>query len=875
LTPKATNDFWQSTAPVEIVLTNSYAPGGITWSGTNGLKVVSATDAKLVFTPTNSVATNYVVKAASTGSPNGYDVCTVNVYRVEMTPKATNVCWLSSAPVEIVLTNSYAPGGITWSGTNGLKVVSATDAKLVFTPTNSVATNYAVKATATAFTNCYDICAVSVMKVELDGLRVYDPKLENAGNSEITYKIYGPASGFMPRLELTVMDGATEVACVVQKTDASPVIGAGITTNWDGKWGTTKAGTNTAHKGKLADPKQYKMELMVYESAAATTATWTNKFDLYVVRLGINAIGFDGVNANEWIPLTYHATIPAHTNDGLSDVAERYAIPQEAGALTSLLWRLGKETNNNLNVDFTFGPNAGHARSEETPWTGIFMPPQDIGTPGAQEDDSFNYPVCYKAESKVKMAIRTSAGAWSQVQTNEIPASALGYDIPVHPVSLNVTWNGSELEPVAAGGNEDIAPDSVVIMQSTNTLPSAVGLTTETFSYTWTYRHNGATNSIPGSFTTSHRIYRVVDVPKLPWGISNPTNRPWVAALDYAVNWATAANDAESVATKITEQINSGGLGLKYDSPGGGGTEGGVHNYGDYANRTPLRLANFLLFLNGGAVENRLRTWLPPPDNFAESPADIVNCTDCGTLTVAFSSILGSPLVLTQLNSAHSCNEIKAIGREGDGWQKPFVRPDGSGGFGYHAFAGMNNNIWDACLKVEVGDPTVGGVRTGEAIPLGMVRTLANPASATAPVPFGPIAANGTVVITKVYDQANHRGVVPDAVSFRCTAVAGGQATFRVDCGRNGSTNIYIPNVPVTGQNSGTVSTNGVNIIDFTITQGTVLFTVGNEFMCKLKYDFSEYRSALAAPDWDKMDGVDPGRTPATTFTPYTSMEVE
>jgi hypothetical protein len=45
--------------------------------------------------------------------------------------------------------------------------------------------------------------------------------------------------------------------------------------------------------------------------------------------------------------------------------------------------------------------------------------------------------------------------------------------------------------------------------------------------------------------------------------------------------------------------------------------------------------------------------------------------------------------------------------------------------------------------------------------------------------------------------------------------------------------------------------------------------------MCKLKYDFSEYRSALAAPDWDKMDGVDPGRTPATTFTPYTSMEVE
>jgi hypothetical protein len=775
--------------------------------------------------------------------------------------------------VEIVLTNSYAPGGITWSGTNGLKVVSATDAKLVFTPTNSAATNYAVKATASAFTNCYDICVVSVMKVELDGLRVYDPKLENAGNSEIKYKIYGPASGFMPRIELTVMDGATEVACIVRKTDASPVIGAGITTNWDGKWGTTKAGTNTAYKGKLADPKQYKMELMVYESAAATTATWTNKFDLYVVRLGINAIGFDGVNANEWIPLTYHATIPAHTNDGLSDVAERYAIPQEAGALASLLWRLGKETNNNLNVDFTFGPNAGHARSEETPWTGIFMPPQDIGTPGAQEDDSFNYPVCYKAESKVKMAIRTSAGAWSQVQTNALPAAQLGYSIADHPIALIVTWKGAELEPVTAGANTDIAPNTVIVMQSTNTLPSAVGLTSESFSYTWTYRHNGATNSIPGSFTTSHRIYRVVDVPKLPWNISNPTTRPWVAALDYAVNWATAANDAESVATKITEQINSGGLGLKYDSPGGGGRGRGASNYGDYANGTALRLANFLLFLNGGAIESRLHTWSAFAGR-ALSPSDIVNCSDCATLTVAFSSILGSPLVLTQLNDAHSCNEIKAIGREAGGWKKPFANAAGTeGGFAYHAFAGMNAKIWDACLKVGVGDPTVGGVRTDEAISSGMVRTLANPASATVPAPVGPIAANGTVVITKVYDEPTHRGVVPSDVSFRCTAVAGGKARFLVDCGRNGSASIDVPAV-VNGGNSGTISANGVNIIDFTITQGTVLFAAGNEFRCAMNYNFGEYRSALAAPDWDK-NGLESGRTPATTFTTYPVMQVE
>ncbi len=168
VTPNATNVCWQTSNPVEIVLTNSYAPGGITWSGTNGLKVVSATDAKLVFTPTNSVATNYAVKAEATEFPNCFDTATVNVYRVELTPRTTNVWWQTSNPVEIVLTNSYAPGGIIWSGTNGLKVISATDAKLVFTPTNSVATNYAVKAVATGFPNCCDTATVNVYRVELE-----------------------------------------------------------------------------------------------------------------------------------------------------------------------------------------------------------------------------------------------------------------------------------------------------------------------------------------------------------------------------------------------------------------------------------------------------------------------------------------------------------------------------------------------------------------------------------------------------------------------------------------------------------------------------------------------------------------------------------
>ncbi|MEO5367581.1 MAG: hypothetical protein H7831_14745 [Magnetococcus sp. WYHC-3] len=718
---------------------------------------------------------------------------------------------------------------------------------------------------------CSDTIRSTVLKVDLDGLRVYDPKLENAGSAEIKYKIDGPASDFSPRIELTVMDAAAEVACIVRRTDASPVIGTEIAKNWDGKWGIKKDGTDTAHKGKFADPKQYKMELKVYESAAATTAFCTKEYDLYIVRLGVTEIKFEGQAANECYPLQYHNAKDADDADGKASAADCYAVPQTAGTLQDLVWRLGDEASNSANVDITAGADKGKSRSEVTPYAETFYPPQDTGTAGGVEDDSFNYPICYKLGTRIKMSVRTSNGGYSQVSDRILAANELGYSAGMdYKVNAYVKWGAKDLDVVTANANKAIDPNEEIAFQSkvADKLGPDVGTETLNITYTWKYEKNGVEKDIPGKFNSSHRAYRIVGPPQSPWNVK----RPWIAVLDYAVTWATAANDADSVASKITEKINSG-LGLKYDSPGGGGTEGGAHNYGDYANGTALRLANFLLFLNGGTIENRLRTWLPPPDNRAESPADIVNCTDCGTLTVAFSSVLGAPLVLTQLNSPHSCNAIKAIGREAGGWSKPF--PVGTeGGFGYHAFAGMNDKIWDACLKVGVGDPTVGGVRTGEKIPRGMVRTLADPASATAPTPVGPIAANGKIIITKVYNEANHRGVVPaSGVSFTCTAVAGGQATFLVDCGRNGSGNINVPNV-VNGQNSGTISKNGVKIIDFTITQGTVLFMAGHKLVCALNYNSDEYRSSLAAPDWDKNRG-NLGRTPATTFTSYPLMQVE
>jgi hypothetical protein len=611
LTPKATNVWWQSSNPVEIVLMNSYAPGGITWSGTNGLKVVSATDAKLVFTPTNSVATNYVVKAASTGSPNGDDVCTVNVYRVELTPDATNVCWLSSNPVEIVLTNSYAPGGITWSGTNGLKVVSATDTKLVFTPTNSVATNYVVKATATAFTNCYDICAISVMKVELDGLRVYDPKLENAGNSEIKYKIYGPASGFMPRIELTVMDGATEVACIVRKTDASPVIGAGITTNWDGKWGTTKAGTNTAHKGKLADPKQYKMELMVYESAAATTATWTNKFDLYVVRLGTLTMRF--IDDQE---VTYHKQTSADL-PGLTAM-DNFPFTDPTDFDKDVIWKMehidyikraGPVTNTEARIEQTpTGESyadtdnvAGRTGTEpyfDADSNGVYtvglrqsnFPPQTPTTnknvSGGIERARYNRPAVYVRNSPLKIACKFGTQAKSDVTLADC---AVGYPVAALPICVVGKFGGADM----GRDNSDPATDGDAMrninpvggpykLKSTATLTNTVGYGVETIAFTFKYNKTGESYvdangngsydtgetvsndngngtydeelvDIPGKQTTTHLVYRLAAGPTAQ---ALTGGRLWLKIVDFTCKWANGQTTPEQVFDKIWNTDN-------------------------------------------------------------------------------------------------------------------------------------------------------------------------------------------------------------------------------------------------------------------------------------------------------------------------------
>ena len=75
---------------------------------------------------------------------------------------------MTNATLNLTAASYDGGGGVTWtSSPAGLSVVGYTASTFTFNPSNSTPTNYAVRATATDCTNCYDVCVVTVLKVDI------------------------------------------------------------------------------------------------------------------------------------------------------------------------------------------------------------------------------------------------------------------------------------------------------------------------------------------------------------------------------------------------------------------------------------------------------------------------------------------------------------------------------------------------------------------------------------------------------------------------------------------------------------------------------------------------------------------------------------
>ena len=137
---------------------------------------------------------------------------------------------------------------------------------------------------------------------------------------------------------------------------------------------------------------------------------------------------------------------------------------------------------------------------------------------------------------------------------------------------------------------------------------------------------------------TRHRLYTVLDNPKLPWSQGpSSTQAPWVSALDYACYWAEGGQAGDEVARLITENVYAlGPAVVQYDFRNGGATH--------YSNRY-FDLTAFLDRLRGGRGNGQY-----------------VNCTDCATIVSTFANLLGCDLSQSQMGYRFWVNPMQVIG---------------------------------------------------------------------------------------------------------------------------------------------------------------------------------------------------------------------
>lgn len=238
----------------------------------------------------------------------------------------------------------------------------------------------------------------------------------------------------------------------------------------------------------------------------------------------------------------------------------------------------------------------------------------------------------------------------------------------------------------------------------------AGGIKLEDITWNWKYRCCGGSEWEPLQ-TTHHRVYIVLEQPTLPWK-QQPfpdSQNPWTEALDYACVWAAGKQNRDDAASAITEAINAT-LGLVYDNSAGAShyTSGGLAFF---------ELTQFLSYLKNGT-----------------GLGNVVNCTDCATITTTFSNLVGCDLHASKMGYSFNLTPFRGIGAA------VFGCPGFGCGFSFHevAWKGAHGNadpLFDACLRVD-GDSNPWAPSHTEQFPVNMIFSTNPGAPLPLAVPF-------------------------------------------------------------------------------------------------------------------------------------------
>jgi hypothetical protein len=400
------------------------------------------------------------------------------------------------------------------------------------------------------------------------------------------------------------------VATLLAKTD-DPARGQWATKEWDGTW------DNGTHSGKFADPKQYTVRLDLYPTESASTPIATRTVPIHVARLGVQQISFTGDQE-----LVYHKTSPSSTtnvpftdnttfaNDLSWNISDLDVLKSDAGARPRTEAKMQK---NAVGESFSDDDNSGTRNGSEWyfdvdgsgSYTGTLRQanfpgqkpdpahPADTSKAGGPDTDNWNRPVAYVRGTNLQMRFSLGANAISDITAANIAA---GYPVTAYPVRIKAAYSSADMTGInqtATANVLNISPAGGPYELRGIALPNTVGYAEETVTFRYQYNATGESfvdtngngtfdtgeplvdkdsdgefdedwRDIPGSQTTSHLIYRLVNAPTA-LALSQATNAGggginalYMKIVDFTCAWGqdASASNTDDVWAAIWETNN-------------------------------------------------------------------------------------------------------------------------------------------------------------------------------------------------------------------------------------------------------------------------------------------------------------------------------
>jgi hypothetical protein len=378
-------------------------------------------------------------------------------------------------------------------------------------------------------------------------------------------------------------------------------------------------------------------------------------FPVEIVRLGIERVHLAG----ERIPLLYRKT--GGLDDGWYEIGT-----------TDAPWQIAPDSRESGGAPLEL-PD-GSARPLPMPNDDVLSPPLDRNAPNGVEHDTFNHPTGFVAGSEVDVIVQLTSSIAGAPAGGE-PSDAVEVRL-VAPSGLEIV-------------GDELFADGAAIQTRTLASPvPAVGRYDTSWSWSFEARRaSGGTpgewQPIPGTFTTTHRLYGFVAMPTL--GSTSMPHRAWIDVVDTIAEWAGGESAEESAVLAAIVDGVYWTSGLRYD------TARGASFYTQY---TSAEFGGAVFFLQ----RYQDRAW-----------GRTINCTDAASIVSAFANMIGIDaryhILTNRDDSGFDLNFIRAIGVEAFD-DTPF--DSGRGGFRYHAIVGSLDGLtWDATLAIDGdGDAT-------------------------------------------------------------------------------------------------------------------------------------------------------------------------